>query len=166
MQRTSFAEFHCSLARALDVVGEWWSPLVVARVALGLNRFDDLHHELGVSRKVLTSRLDTLVHHGVLERRPYQSRPVRHEYVLTEKGADLVPALMALMAWGDRWSTDGDGPPLALRHRRCGHDAEPQVTCSRCGESMTHEDVVARAGPGSQVGPGTRLSAERLRVQR
>jgi DNA-binding HxlR family transcriptional regulator len=166
MQRTSFAEFHCSLARALDVVGEWWSPLVVARVALGLHRFDDLHLELGVSRKVLASRLDTLVDHGVLERRPYQTRPVRHEYVLTEKGADLVPALMALMAWGDRWTDDGGGPPLALRHRRCGQDAAPQVTCPRCSEPMTHEDVVAHAGPGSRVGPGTRLSAERLRVQR
>jgi DNA-binding HxlR family transcriptional regulator len=163
MQRTSFAEFQCSLARSLDVVGEWWSPLIVARIALGLNRFDDLHRELGVSRKVLAARLDSLVDHGVLERRPYQSRPVRHEYVLTEKGADLVPALMALMAWGDRWTAKDSGPPLALHHRRCGQDVEPEVTCSGCGEPMGYDDVVARAGPGSRVGPGTRLSAERLR---
>jgi DNA-binding HxlR family transcriptional regulator len=166
MQRTSLAGFHCSLARTLDVVGEWWTPLIVARVALGLTRFDDLQRELGLSRKVLAQRLDSLVAHGVLQQRPYQSRPVRYDYVLTQKGIDLIPALMALMAWGDRWASDPTGPPLQLRHRTCGEDTEAAVTCSRCGEALGHGDVVARAGPGARVTRGTRVTAERLREAR
>ena len=163
MQRTSFADFHCSLARTLNVVGEWWTPLVLARIAVGLTRFDDIQRDLGVSRKVLTERLDTLVEHDLLERRPYQERPVRHDYVLTEKGADLVPALMALMAWGDRWANDEDGTPLRLHHRTCGHDADPVVTCSHCNAPMGMRDTLARPGPGARIAPGTNVVAERLR---
>ena len=163
MQRTSFADFHCSLARTLDIVGEWWTPLVVARIAVGLRRFDDIQRDLGVSRKVLAERLDTLVEHGVLRRRPYQYHPIRHDYVLTEKGADLVPALMALMAWGDRWTADESGPPLRLLHQRCGQDTEPTVSCSRCGEPIGYRDVVARAGPGARMAPGTSVIADLFR---
>jgi DNA-binding HxlR family transcriptional regulator len=163
MQRTSFADFHCSLARTLDIVGEWWTPLVLARIAVGLSRFDDIQRDLGVSRKVLAERLDTLVEHGVLTRRPYQHHPVRHDYVLTEKGADLIPAIMALIAWGDRWTADEDGPPLRLHHQRCQHDTEPTVCCSHCGEPIDYPDVVARSGPGAKNAPGTRVIADLLR---
>lgn len=160
MQRTSFADFHCSLARTLDIVGEWWTPLVMARIAVGLRRFDDIQRDLGVSRKVLAERLDTLVEHGVLERRPYQEHPVRHDYVLTEKGADLIPALMALLAWGDRWTTDESGPPARLYHPHCGHDTEPTVCCSYCGEAIGYRDVIMRAGPGARIAPGTMVVAD------
>ena len=162
MQRTSFADFRCSLARTLDIVGEWWTPLVIARIAVGLRRFDDIQRDLGVSRKVLAERLDTLVEHGVLERRPYQRHPVRHNYVLTEKGADLVPALMILLAWGDRWTADDDGPPAHLYHPSCGHDIEPRVCCSECGEPIGYQDVIMRAGPGARIAPGTMVVVDRF----
>ena len=163
MQRTSFAAIHCSLARTLDIVGEWWTPLVLRDVALGVRRFDDIHHDLGVSRKVLAQRLDTLVASGVLERRPYQDKPLRHDYVLTDKGASLIPALTALMAWGDRWTADQDGPPLRLWHRTCGQETEPTVSCSRCRQPISYEDLVARPGPGARIAPGTNLIAQQLR---
>lgn len=162
MQRTSFADFHCSLARTLDIVGEWWTPLVIARIAVGLRRFDDIHRDLGVSRKVLAERLDTLVERGVVERRQYQDHPVRHHYVLTEKGADLVPALMVLVNWGDRWTADESGPPAAFHHQGCGHETEPIVCCSQCGDRMGYRDVVMRAGPGARIAPGTMVVADRF----
>lgn len=163
MQRTSFAGIHCSLARTLDIVGEWWTPLVLRDIALGVARFDDIQRDLGVSRKVLTERLDTLVEHAVLERRPYQHNPVRYDYVLTDKGAELIPVLMALMAWGDRWTAGNDGPPLVLRHQGCGQDTVPTISCSCCGEPIKYAQVTVRAGPGARTAPGTLVLAEQLR---
>jgi len=160
MQRTSFAGFHCSLARTLDIVGEWWTPLVIARIAVGLRRFDEIQRDLGVSRKVLSERLDMLVEHGVVDRVPYQEHPVRFNYVLTEKGADLVPALMALVAWGDRWTAEESGVPGRIHHPRCGHDTEPTVCCSHCGEPIGYRDVIMRAGPGARIAPGTMVVAD------
>jgi DNA-binding HxlR family transcriptional regulator len=162
MQRTSFAAIHCSMARTLDVVGEWWTPLILRDIALGVTRFDEIQRDLGLSRKLLADRLDTLVGHGVLKRRPYQHNPVRHDYLLTEKGRDLTPALMALMAWGDRWTAGEDGPPLRLRHAACGQDTEPVVSCSCCGEPLTFGDVVPRPGPGARAAPGTAILTEHL----
>jgi hypothetical protein len=101
--------------------------------------------------------------HGLLTRRPYQHHPVRHDYVLTEKGADLIPAIMALAAWGDRWNADEAGPPVRLHHQRCGHDTEPTVCCSHCGEPIEHEALLARSGPGAKNAPGTRVIADLLR---
>src|SRR3954467_11341391 len=102
MQRTDFGKMACSIARTLDVIGEPWSPLVLRDVWVGFTRFEQLQADLGISRKVLTERLNHLVGHGVLERRPYDRRP-RYEYVLTDKGTELVDLLMTLAGWGDRW---------------------------------------------------------------
>jgi DNA-binding HxlR family transcriptional regulator len=153
MQRTPLGDMACSVARSLDIVGEWWTPLIVRDVYVGLRRFDEIQANLGISRKVLTQRLDTLLDRGVLERRPYQDRPIRHEYVLTEKGHELVVVLMALMAWGDRW--ESDAPPMLLRHTDCGHQTIPTVACSECGEALGAEDVDLERGPGARLGPGT-----------
>jgi DNA-binding HxlR family transcriptional regulator len=167
MQRTSFADMSCSIARTLDVAGEWWTPLILRSVHLGVGRFDDLQRDLGLSRKVLADRLATLVEHGVLERRAYQERPERFEYALTEKGSELVAALLALMAWGDRWTAgDKGGVPVVLRHDRCGHDTHALVSCASCGEPLRPDEVTARPGPGGTAGPGTRVVAERLRAAR
>jgi DNA-binding HxlR family transcriptional regulator len=155
MQRTSFADMHCSIARTLDVAGEWWTPLILRSVYMGVNRFDDLQRDLGLSRKVLADRLDTLVGHAVLERRRYAARPPRFEYVLTPKGSELVAALMALMAWGDKWTSEElGGPPAILRHDACGHDTRPSVTCSECGEVLHPAEVTVRGGPGGAAVPG------------
>jgi DNA-binding HxlR family transcriptional regulator len=164
MQRTSFAQMHCSIARTLEVVGEWWTPLILRDVHLGLHRFDDIAENLGISRNLLAGRLDRLVAAGILERRPYQDRPPRHEYHLTEAGRDLVPALMVLMAWGDRWVTPPGGPPVTLVHDACGQPFIPEVSCSGCGRRVTAATVTVRPGPGAASGPGTRLLARRAGV--
>jgi DNA-binding HxlR family transcriptional regulator len=156
MQRTSFDEMACSLARSLDVAGEWWTPLIVRDVWMGVRRFDEIQHNLGISRKVLADRLETLVDEGVVERRPYQERPLRHEYVLTPKGRELMEAFFTLIGWGDRWEADAAGPPMLLRHRSCGETVHPQITCSSCGEPLTTKDVRLEPGPGARAGPGTR----------
>ncbi|MFD7081225.1 winged helix-turn-helix transcriptional regulator [Streptomyces sp. NPDC059918] len=102
-QRTHLDDADCAIAQALDVVGDWWTLLIVRDAARGVHRFDAFQHELGVSRKVLAERLKLLVEAGVLTREPYQERPVRHEYRLTPRGRGLLPVLVALQDWGDTW---------------------------------------------------------------
>ncbi|CAM5363305.1 winged helix-turn-helix transcriptional regulator [Streptomyces aurantiogriseus] len=111
-RRTSLEDSTCAIAQALDVVGDWWTLLIVRDTARGVHRFDALHRELGLSRKVLTERLRLLVDADVLARVPYQERPVRHEYRLTARGRALLPVLVALQDWGDAWVL-GDGSPTA-----------------------------------------------------
>jgi DNA-binding HxlR family transcriptional regulator len=162
MRRTSFTGFSCSIARTLDIVGERWTMLIMRSVFLGLSRFEDLHRDLGIARNVLAERLDALVDRGLLERRAYQDRPIRQEYVLTEKGEDLLAPLLAIMAWGDRWESGGAGAPVQLRHDACGEVTRPEVVCSCCGEPLTTETIMAHAGPGGRIGPGTAVTGELL----
>lgn len=111
-RRTSLEDATCAIAQALDVVGDWWTLLIVRDAARGVRRFDELQRELGLSRKVLTERLRLLVEADVLTRVPYQERPVRHEYHLTARGRALLPVLVALQDWGDAWIL-GDGRTTA-----------------------------------------------------
>jgi DNA-binding HxlR family transcriptional regulator len=148
MQRTRFGDMACSIARTLDVAGEPWSPLVLRDVWIGISRFDDIQRDLGISRKVLAERLRWLVAQGVLERRAYSERPPRHEYVLTQKGLELCDVLMAITAWGDRWTAGEAGPPALLRHRTCGQLTHAEVRCARCGELLHAGDVAVEPGPG------------------
>lgn len=147
MRRTSFAEWPCSIARSVDLLGDWWTPLVLREAFYGTRRFDDFERVLGIGRNVLTQRLGRLVEEGVLEKVPYQQRPVRHEYLLTEKGTDLFPVLAALTAWGDRWLAPA-GPPVVLHHRACDHDTRAVVVCEHCLAPLTLDDVTATPGPG------------------
>jgi DNA-binding HxlR family transcriptional regulator len=149
MQRTNFGDMACSIARTLDVVGEPWSPLVLRDVWVGINRFDQIQDDLGVSSKVLAQRLKHLVAHGVLERRAYSERPPRHEYVLTPKGEELCSVLMAITAWGDRWTAGEAGPPVLLRHRACGQVTTAEVRCACCGEVLDAGAVDVEPGPGA-----------------
>lgn len=148
MQRTSFADMACSIARTFDVAGEPWSPLILRDVWVGLSRFEQLQADLGISRKVLTERLNHLVEQGVLERRPYDRRP-RYEYVLTQKGTELVDLLMVMVAWGDKWLAGEAGPPVLYRHHACGEISSVELRCAHCGEPMRANDVDLLAGPGS-----------------
>ncbi|WP_337063276.1 winged helix-turn-helix transcriptional regulator [Kineococcus sp. G2] len=157
MRQTSFAQMHCSLAQSLQVVGDWWSPLILRDLYLGVGRFEDLVRDLGISRNLLTTRLQTLIEGGVVERERYRERPPRDRYVLTAAGRELVPVLMALTAWGDRWATPPAGPPIAFEHRACAHSFTPQVHCSHCGQPVHADDVVAVPGPGGRASPGTVL---------
>ncbi|MFY9640800.1 MAG: helix-turn-helix domain-containing protein [Rhodomicrobium sp.] len=162
MERTSFAEMRCSLARGLDLIGDWWSPLIIRDLFLNVARFDELVQDLGISRNLLTRRLKSLAEKGVIERAVYQQRPPRYEYRLTEAGRDLVPAILALTAWGDRWARPKEGSPILFVHQTCGHQFEPRVCCSACGEAVSADTVTPIPGPGGSAGPGTRLVARRL----
>ncbi|GAA3388677.1 winged helix-turn-helix transcriptional regulator [Cryptosporangium minutisporangium] len=150
MQRTQFAEMACSIARTLDVIGEPWSPLILRDVYVGINRFDQLQGDLGISRKVLAQRLAWLVEQGVLERRQYSDRPVRQEYVLTVKGQELCDLLLVMVRWGDRWTAGDAGPPVLYRHHACGEIGQVELCCSHCGETMRATDVDVLPGPGAQ----------------
>lgn len=148
MKRTRFSQWPCSVARTVDLLGDWWTPLVLRESFYGVRRFDDFQRSLKIGRNILTERLKRLVDEDLLDRVPYQHKPVRHEYVLTEKGRDFFPVLMAMMRWGDRWLAEESGPPVQLRHTRCDHEMHAEVVCSHCGEPVELRDVRARPGPG------------------
>jgi DNA-binding HxlR family transcriptional regulator len=148
MRRTSFQDVNCSIAQCLEVVGDWWSPLILRDAMLGVSRFDDFQARLGISRNILTQRLDHLVTHGVLERQPDPGHARRWHYRLTDKGRDLWVVLTAMRQWGDRWAAPG-GPPVAMRHRACGRHATMVATCSECGEPLHPGDVQPEIGPGA-----------------
>lgn len=139
----------CSIARALEVIGERWTMLIVRDVFLGLRRFDDIQADLGVARNVLALRLERLVEAGVLEKIPYQDRPPRYEYGLTGKGLDLWPLLVELVQWGDRHAPGTDGPPVVYRHRGCGGGLGSGRRCDVCGGLVERGEVAVEAGPGA-----------------
>jgi DNA-binding HxlR family transcriptional regulator len=151
MERTSFEDVNCSVAQCLQVVGEWWSLLIVRDAFLGVTRFDDFQARLGISRNTLAKRLNHLVSYGVLDQVPYQDHPPRAEYQLTDKGRDLWHTLTAMRQWGDRWAAP-DGPPLEVRHDRCGHVVDVVPTCSHCGARLDPRAITAVPGPGAGEG--------------
>jgi DNA-binding HxlR family transcriptional regulator len=157
--RTSLADVTCSIARSMDVIGDAWTALIVRDASCGITRFEQLTEDLGVSRKTLAARLERLVGDGILERRAYSEHPPRHDYLLTDKGRDLQPVLLALMAWGDRWAAGPEGPPARIYHEACGRHVRAVVGCDHCGQPLTKADTVVEAGPGRGAGRGTRLLA-------
>jgi DNA-binding HxlR family transcriptional regulator len=136
----------CSIARSLELLGERWTLLVIRDVFNGNRRFDGLQRSLGVARNVLASRLNRLVDEGILYRHRYQERPERFEYRLTEKGLDLWPVLVTLLAWGDRHLPDEDGPPVVIAHRGCGGRVNDRRICEDCGAELGVRDAVALEG--------------------
>jgi DNA-binding HxlR family transcriptional regulator len=144
------ARGECSVARAMEVVGERWTFLVLREAFSGVRRFEDMQRHLGIARNVLADRLARLVGNGVLERRPYQEKPLRHEYRLTPMGLDLYPALVGLLQWGDRWLSQQ--APLELVHRGCGEATQLQLSCAACGEAVTARDMRGRSA-GSAASP-------------
>ena len=152
MRRASFDDVHCSVAQTLEVVGEWWTPMILRDLFLGVRRFEDFQERLGIARNTLTDRHNALVDHGIVDRVPYQERPVRHEYRLTDKGTDLWHVVTALREWGDRWAAP-DGPPLKVTHRDCGGPTALHVACEVCAETLSRRDVTVAPGPG--LGPGS-----------
>jgi DNA-binding HxlR family transcriptional regulator len=147
----TYDDQNCSIARALEVLGDRWTLLVIRDAFLGVRRFDDFQRDLGVARNVLSDRLQRLTDEGLLERRRYRERPERFEYRLTEKGIALWPAIMTLMKWGDRYYAPPDGPPRVVRHRDCGGEITERLTCTACGAQLTARDVYSEPGPGAPV---------------
>ena len=149
MRKASFTDMHCSIAQSLEVVGEWWTLLILRDAFLGVRRFEDFVERLGISRNVLTIRLDSLVTAGILERRPYDEARGRYDYLLTDKGRDLWPVMTALRQWGDEWIYGDGNEPLLIEHRNCGCVTTGQMTCSACGEALDVRAVRAVPGPGA-----------------
>ena len=135
---------NCSAARALEVVGERWS-LLIMRDALfrGTTRFSDFQRSLGLASNVLAKRLDGFVENGLMEQRVHPEHPDQQEYVPTDKGRDLKPVVLALTAWGDRWAAP-NGPPVTFEHEGCGGKVEAHLLCLKCGRSPDLAQVVAK----------------------
>jgi len=141
MPYRTFDGQNCSIARALEILGERWTLLILREVLLGRRRFEEIRRNTGVATNILTDRLATLVEHGVLERR-------EDEYVPTRKAIDANPVLVALLQWGDAHAAP-DGPPRVLVHARCGHDAHPQLQCAHCEQEIRPGELRVRPGPGA-----------------
>jgi DNA-binding HxlR family transcriptional regulator len=151
VERKSFAGMHCSVAQCLEVVGEWWTMLIVRDAFLGVRRFDQFQERLGIARNILGQRLNGLVDQGVFEKVRYSEHPVRYEYRLTAKGRDLWPVLNAMRQWGDKHAAP-DGPPMRMIHQTCGHATEAVLTCSQCGERFSRGEIQVVPGPGDLDG--------------
>jgi DNA-binding HxlR family transcriptional regulator len=137
----------CSIARALEVVGERWSLLILRNALFaGSTRYSDFQRSLGVASNVLQSRLDGFVDAGLMRRHRYSEQPQLHEYLLTEKGRAFAPSLIALTEWGDRFAAP-DGPPVLYRHPRCGSDVHSELVCASCGRLDDPVEVEAHPGP-------------------
>jgi DNA-binding HxlR family transcriptional regulator len=146
----TYANENCSAARALELVGERWSLLII-RDALfrGVTRFADFQRSLGLASNVLAARLESFVAAGLMERRPYSNHAEHHDYLLTERGRDLQSVVIALTAWGDRWEAP-NGPPVVYRHAGCNGTIESRLVCGRCGDLTSPAAIAVHPGPGSR----------------
>ncbi|BFU43749.1 winged helix-turn-helix transcriptional regulator [Krasilnikovia sp. MM14-A1004] len=142
----------CTIGRAMAVLGERWTVVVLREVFIGNRRFDDMRARTGIPRQVLTNRLATLVASGLLRREPYREpgARVRHEYRLTGKGLDLYPVLIAVREWGDRYLAEPDGPPLVMEHRGCGAPVHGELRCAEGHHVDQYRDIMPRPGPGAR----------------
>src|SRR5579859_5395772 len=151
MRKRSLADEPCPVARTLDVVGEWWTLLIVRAAFRGATRFEDFR-DVGIADNILSARLKKLVEEGIFERRRYQEHPERFEYVLTEKGKDLMIVMGALALWGKRWT---EGPDRSrFSHSVCGHDLTLHAYCEECDRPVPRGEVrvqrIARAAGGQE----------------
>jgi DNA-binding HxlR family transcriptional regulator len=146
----------CSAARALELVGERWSLLIIRNaVFAGATHFNDFR-TLGIATNILKNRLDGFVDAGIMQRRNYSRNPEHYEYLLTDKGRDLAPVIVALTEWGDRWAAP-DGPPILYSHSVCGGPITEQTTCANCGRVYDPAELHARPGPGMPAGAAARM---------
>lgn len=149
MRWNELADERCSVARTVSVIGDRWTLLILRDCFLRVRRFDDFEARLGITRHILADRLKKLIAAGVLRKVPYQEQPVRYEYRLTQKGLDLHPILMGIVHWGDTHMAGKVGRPVLHQHLRCGHQFDPVLTCSECGEPVSPREVRVLAGPGA-----------------
>jgi DNA-binding HxlR family transcriptional regulator len=144
-----------SVSRALALVGERWSLLILRETFFGVRRYGEFVRNLSIPRPTLSARLKTLVDAGVLQRVRYATEPERHEYRLTQAGRDLFPAVITLMRWGDNYLAGPDGPPILLRHKDCGEIADTYVACRHCGGDITVDKISPEPGPAFRDRKGT-----------
>jgi DNA-binding HxlR family transcriptional regulator len=154
----------CSIARALEVVGERWSLLILRNALFaGSTRYGEFQRSLGIATNILQNRLDGFVAAGIMERRRTSEQPELYEYLLTEKGRDFAPALIALTEWGDRWAAP-DGPPILYRHAACGSPVGVDLHCAACASDVAVVDIQALPGPGMKGDRAVRIR-KRLAAQ-
>jgi len=158
MARTSLAHLDCSVANTVEMVSDPWTILILRDAFQGVRRFDQFVESLGIARNTLTNRLERLVGDGIMRTDPYQDKPVRYEYRLTERGKDLFDVLMTLWSYGERWNPpDSPGRQRAI-HLDCGHDADAVAHCGSCGERITRHNI--RIEPPNEVLVGTAQTDE------
>jgi len=159
MKLKSFDHMNCSLAQTLDVIGERWTLLVLRDAFFGAKRFEQFQKSLGIARNILTARLNRLVEEGILERRPVDSS--RFEYVLTERGLDLQPVLLAMTHWGDKHKPNPRGKRLVFVDRETGRAIQPMTVRAADGRVLSAREIKAKPGPGLTAPVGkTRRRAE------
>lgn len=159
MKPKSFAGMRCSIAGALELIGDRWALLVIRDLSLGLSRYDDLRASTGIPAATLAARLKHLVEHGIVERVRYQERPPRDEYRLTVKGRDLWKVNVALREWGDRWDASGFGAPtIEMVDRETGRPVVLALVDAETGVAVPGDRVHLRAGPGADASTRQRLN--------
>jgi DNA-binding HxlR family transcriptional regulator len=149
MPRNKLDDLNCSIANALDLIGEWWTILILREAFFGTRRFEDFQQHLGIARNILTARLRKLCDSGVMERVPVKAGAKRHEYKLTKMGRDLQPTLIALTQWGDRWLHTTDGAPVKFIDRASGEEIADVAILSKDGRELTARDMALVPGPGA-----------------
>ena len=150
MRRTRFDDWPCPIARTADLLGDWWTPLVLREAFAGRRRFDEIQRSLGIPKAVLSARLDRLVDEGILVTRPYEEHPPRHEYVLTPKGRALWDVIAAMFRWGSDWAFDGE-PPVVLVDRERNEEVAPLVVDERSGDPLDPRRLRLRPNPRAEV---------------
>jgi DNA-binding HxlR family transcriptional regulator len=159
MKWDTLEDEQCSVARTIAIIGDRWTLLILRECFLRTRRFEGFQSALGITRHLLAERLKKLVRTGILRRIPYQESPIRHEYILTQKGLDLYPIIMAIVHWGDTHMVDERGRPLLHEHRKCGKIFNPVMVCSECGEPLHAKEVVTHPGPGAPS-PGDKRTTQ------
>jgi DNA-binding HxlR family transcriptional regulator len=157
MQRKSFGNMQCPIARSLERVGEWWSILIIRDALHGLTRFDEFQKSLDIAPNILTKRLTALVEAGLLSRRRYSERPPRDEYLLTEIGRDFRPVVLAMLAWGNKYFAP-EGASVQVVDARTGQPADPVVVDRASGRPLISPDYILAAGPAAGDGIRRRVA--------
>ncbi len=136
MKKADLEHMESSVAQALDLIGDWWTIMIIRDGLLGITRFDEFHNHLGIARNVLSTRMKRLVEAGIMEKKLYIDRPARYDYLLTNKGAELLSVILALRQWGDRWIFPNGGAPFRVTHALCGGSPQVSARCELCGEEI------------------------------
>ncbi len=158
MKRKNFGKMQCPVARGLERVGEWWSILIMRDALHGLTRFDQFEQSLCIAPNMLARRLNALVKAGILEKHLYSQRPPRHEYVLTERGRDFKPVIVAMQAWGNKHFAP-EGASVLLVHARTGATADPVMVDRKTGRPLTGAEYVVAPGPAAGENTRRKLAA-------
>ena len=154
MGRKRFADMNCSVAQSLDVLGDWWTLLIVREALFGTRTFSGFERNLGISKNILALRLESLVDQGIMRREDVGQHGTRYQYALTDKGADLITVIESLRQWSDRWVYGEGREPVQVVDTRTGHPIPPLVIRDEAGEPMSLGNVAVQPGPGAE--PATR----------